>query len=61
LNQKGGQQTGLCCTRKKCRGCTLQRVTKDVCKNAGIYKSFRKHNPKNPYPNKPLKGQCVKL
>lgn len=61
LNGRGGKKTGLCCTRPNCRGCTLVRATKKFCKDAGIYKTWRKHIPSNPYPNKPLKGQCVKI
>lgn len=57
----GGEELGLCCTRDNCKGCTLQRVTKDTCKEAGIYKTFRKHRESNPYPNEPEEGQCETL
>lgn len=57
----GGQVLGLCCTRADCKGCTLGLVTLDDCKAAGIYKTFRKHDPANPYPNAPLAGQCVTI
>lgn len=58
LDAAGGEELGLCCTRDNCQGCTLGLVTKDVCKDAGIYKTFRKHKESNPYPNPPEAGQC---
>ena len=61
LKGGGGGELGLCCTRDNCKGCTLNLVTIDVCKDAGIYKTFRKHIASNPYPNEPEAGQCVDI
>ena len=61
LDAKTGEELGLCCTRENCKGCTIMQTTIDTCKEAGIYKTFRKHDESNPYPNPPKEGQCVNI